>query len=107
MTKLDTVLTHRTASWFGVLVVDILLVIAKRRTITKWIQSAGLSEHFQQIFYHLTNIGLRWMGFPRSKLALNKVIVMFLIIQIELTFFLNPVIYFRLVKQIFHWFGYS
>ncbi|MDR0705345.1 MAG: hypothetical protein LBF88_10205 [Planctomycetaceae bacterium] len=60
MTGLGSVLICRTASWFGVLVVGILLAIAKRRTITKRIQAAGLSTHFQRAFYHLTNIGRKY-----------------------------------------------
>jgi hypothetical protein len=35
ITGLGSVLSHRTASWFGTLTVSILLAIAKRRTITK------------------------------------------------------------------------
>jgi hypothetical protein len=60
MVGLGSVLSRRTASWFGVLVVGVLLAIAKRRTITKWIQAAGLSNHFQRVFYHLTNIGRKY-----------------------------------------------
>jgi hypothetical protein len=34
-----------------------VLGIARRRTVTKWIQAAGLSEQFQRVFYHLLKIG--------------------------------------------------
>jgi hypothetical protein len=44
-----------------VLVVGILLAIAKRRIMTKWIQAAGLSEQFQRVFYHLTKIGRKYL----------------------------------------------
>jgi hypothetical protein len=60
MTGVGIVLTHRTALWFGVLVVGILLAVAKHHTITKWIQIAGLSEQFQRVFYHLTKIGRKY-----------------------------------------------
>jgi hypothetical protein len=60
VTGLGLVLTHRTTSWFGVLVVGVLLAIAQRQTITKWIQTTCLSEQFQRVFYHLTNIGCKY-----------------------------------------------
>jgi hypothetical protein len=36
-----------------------LLAIARRRTVTKWIQVAGLSEDYRNIFYHMPGIGCK------------------------------------------------
>jgi hypothetical protein len=53
MTGLDIVLVYQTALWFGVLVFCLRLRNVERCSS---IQAASLSEHFQRVFYHLTNI---------------------------------------------------
>jgi len=36
--------------------VGALLAIARRRTTTKWLQAAAISDHFRLIFYHKPSI---------------------------------------------------
>jgi hypothetical protein len=44
-------------TFFLSLLLGALLAIARRRTVTKWIQAAGLSEDYRNIFYHMPGIG--------------------------------------------------
>ena len=44
-------------TFFLPLFLGALLAIAQRRTVTKWLRAAGLSEDFRKIFYHMRGIG--------------------------------------------------
>ena len=55
--RLDRKLKTPIRTFFIPLIFGALLAIARRRTVTKWIQAAGLSKKYQSIFYHMSNIG--------------------------------------------------
>jgi hypothetical protein len=50
-------LPKKTRSYFLAFITGILLAIAKRRTVTTWLQAAQISNNFQRAFYHMPNIG--------------------------------------------------
>jgi len=53
--RLDSKLKTPIRTFFLSLITGALLAIARRRTVTKWIQAAGLSEQYRNIFYYLVN----------------------------------------------------
>ena len=57
--RLDGKLKTPIRTFFLSLITGALLAIARRRTVTKWIQAAGLSEQYRNIFYHMPSIGCK------------------------------------------------
>jgi hypothetical protein len=55
--RLHSKLKTQIKTFFIPLIIGALLAIARRRTVTKWIQAAGLSDHFRKVFYHMPGIG--------------------------------------------------
>ena len=55
--RLADKLSPKTKSYFLSLALGALLAMARRRTVTKWIQAAQISDKYRQAFYHTTNIG--------------------------------------------------
>jgi hypothetical protein len=55
--RLDSKLKTPIRTFFIPLIIGALLAIVMRRTVTKWIQAAGLSEKYRNIFYHMPDIG--------------------------------------------------
>jgi len=55
--RLADTLSTATKSYFLSLLFGILLAIARRRTVTTWIQAAHISDEYRQAFYHMPNIG--------------------------------------------------
>jgi hypothetical protein len=56
--RLTGKLSPKARYWFYRLLISVLLAVGMRRTVTKWIQGAALSEHFKTIFYHLQQVGM-------------------------------------------------
>ena len=50
-------LRPKTKSYFLPLILGVLLAIARRRTVTQWIQACQLNDKYRQSFYHISNIG--------------------------------------------------
>ena len=50
-------LPKKTQPFFLSLLLGALLAIARRRTAAQWIKAAQRCENYQQIFYHIPNIG--------------------------------------------------
>ena len=55
--RLNSKLKTPIKTFFIPLILGALLAIARRRTVTKWIQAATLSEKYRNIFYHMPDIG--------------------------------------------------
>ena len=55
--QLATRLKPKTKSYFLPLLLGVLLAIARRRTVTQWIQACQLNDKYRQSFYHMSNIG--------------------------------------------------
>jgi len=55
--RLADKLTTKTKSFFLSLILGALFAVARRRTVTKWLQAAQISDDFRQAFYHIPNIG--------------------------------------------------
>jgi hypothetical protein len=55
--RLADQLPTKTKTFFLSLVLGALLAIARRRTVTKWLQAAQISDDFRQAFYHIPGIG--------------------------------------------------
>jgi hypothetical protein len=55
--QLADTLRRKTQPFFLSLVCGILLAIARRRTVTTWLQAAQISDDFRQAFYHMPGIG--------------------------------------------------
>jgi len=55
--KLADKLPTKTKPFFLSLILGALLAIARRRTVTKWLQAAQISDDFRQAFYHMPGIG--------------------------------------------------
>jgi SRSO17 transposase len=55
--QLTATLRKKTQPFFLSLLCGILLAIARRRTVTTWLQAAQIEDDFRQVFYHMPNIG--------------------------------------------------
>jgi hypothetical protein len=55
--RLAEKLPTKTRSYFLAFITGILFAIARRRTVTTWLQAAQISDDFQRAFYHMPNIG--------------------------------------------------
>ena len=55
--RLAEKLPRKTQSFFLSLLLGALLAVARRRTVTTWLQAAQVQEDFRQIFYHMPHIG--------------------------------------------------
>jgi hypothetical protein len=55
--QLDSKLPKPIRKFFIPLIIGALFAIARRRTVTQWIQAAGLSKKYKNIFYYLPSIG--------------------------------------------------
>jgi len=66
--RLDSKLKTPIRTFFLSLITGALLAIARRRTVTKWLQAAGLSEKYRNIFYHMPDkarVRVAPVGSPR------------------------------------------
>ena len=52
-------LKPKTKAYFLPLILGILLAFHRRRTVTQWIHAAQLSDDYRQVFYHMSNIGVK------------------------------------------------
>ena len=50
-------LPTKTKPFFLSLLLGALLAVARRRTVTAWLQAAQIEDEFRQAFYHMPNIG--------------------------------------------------
>jgi hypothetical protein len=50
-------LPRKTKPFFLSLMLGALLAVARRRTVTAWLQAAQIEDEFRQAFYHMPNIG--------------------------------------------------
>jgi len=55
--RLADKLPTKTRTYFLAFITGILFAIARRRTVTTWLQAAQISDDFQRAFYHMPNIG--------------------------------------------------
>ena len=55
--RLAEKLPTKTKPFFLSLMLGALLAVARRRTVTTWLQAAQISDNFRQVFYHMPNIG--------------------------------------------------
>jgi hypothetical protein len=55
--RLTAKLKTQIKTFFLPLLFGVLLALARRRTVTTWLRTAGLSDDYRQIFYHLPSIG--------------------------------------------------
>jgi hypothetical protein len=55
--RLAAKLPRKTKPFFLSLLLGALLAVARRRTVTTWLQAAQISDDFRQAFYHIPNIG--------------------------------------------------
>lgn len=50
-------LPEKTKAFFLSLLLGALLAVARRRTVTAWLQAAQIEDEFRQVFYHMPNVG--------------------------------------------------
>ena len=50
-------LPAKTKPFFLAMMLGALLAIARRRTVTKWLMAAQISDDYQKAFYHMPHIG--------------------------------------------------
>ena len=50
-------LPTKTKPFFLSLLLGALLAVARRRTVTAWLQAAQIEDEFRQAFYHMPNVG--------------------------------------------------
>ena len=55
--RLAEKLPTKTRSYFLSFITGILFAIARRRTVTPWLQAAQMSDDYQRAFYHMPHIG--------------------------------------------------
>jgi len=55
--RLAEKLPTKTRSYFLSFITGILFAIARRRTVTTWLQAAQMSDDYQRAFYHMPHIG--------------------------------------------------
>lgn len=55
--RLAEKLPEKTKPFFLSLLLGALLAVARRRTVTAWLQAAQIEDDFRQAFYHMPNVG--------------------------------------------------
>jgi hypothetical protein len=60
--RLAEQLPGKTKPFFLSLILGVLLAIARRRTVTKWLMAAQISDEFRQVFYHIPHVGRNSTG---------------------------------------------
>ena len=55
--RLADKLSRKTKPFFLSFMIGALLAVARRRTVTQWLQAAQIEDEFRQAFYHIPNIG--------------------------------------------------
>lgn len=66
--RLAEKLPTKTKPFFLSLLLGALLAVARRRTVTAWLQAAQIEDDFRQAFYHMPNVG------RKSKILFDEIL---------------------------------